>query len=346
MSRLRPRLTLPVRPLVCLLLIAASLASLGLLPPGDSAAAPRDAIDAAAQAGLVRLSVYFQQNLNSGCTPRPGRANCAGSLSPDQNAGVLSAIRAALPPGFNTFDAFYVDGQGTRYGTNEVGGVYSVPFEDPGQRGVAGVQVRSTEGGTPGPFVTYTFAGLRTILHPPSDIWLPPSPTPLPPGPSGALRLAAPTSADQLTIWPLVLFTDTIQVGSVTALLPFTTTYTVNAWSRLCYSGYTGGGINCSGIDIEGWFNYGFDPSQGVALWLENMNDPMRGQGQVATYTSLPAGWDGTNADSTGAWMASPTGNVSQQSCLAMQRAGDQHQRVLLPIADRSNNLPDRKSVV
>jgi hypothetical protein len=160
----------------------------------------------------------------------------------------------------------------------------------------------------------------------------------LPPGPSGALRLAAPASADQLTIWPLVLFTDTIHVGSVTALLPFTTTYTVNAWSQLCYGSAFGSNINCSGIDIESWFAYGLDPSQGVALWLENMNDPLRGQGQVATYTSLPAGWDGTNADSTGVWMASPTGIVSQQSCLAMQRAGDQHQRVLLPIADRSND--------
>jgi hypothetical protein len=323
------------RTLLALLLIGTSLSALGALAhAAGSAAAPRDAIDAAAQAGLVRLSIYFQENLNNGCAPRPGVVNCAGALSPDQNGGVLQAIRDALPPGFNTFDAFYVDSQGTRYGVIQVGGLYSVPFDQPGHPGAAGVQVRSTEGGTPGPFVTYTFAGLRSILHPPNAAWLGPSPTPMPQSPGGALHLAVPASADQLTIWPLVLFTDTIHVGSVTGLLGFSSSlYSPDMWAYLCYK------RSCSGADLDSWVANGLEPSAGVEGRLENMADPARGQGALVQYTSLPVGWDGTNAASTGLWMSTTTGNVSQQTCLYLRQAGDQHKRVVIAIADHSNSL-------
>src|SRR5689334_21802256 len=174
MPRPLARFHLPVRLLAVLLLTAVALAGFGLLAQAAAAPVyPRDAVDDAARAGLARLGDDFHGNMipgtNPACTPAPGATNCVTPLTVAQNAGILAAIHAVLPA---DVEAFYVDSQGARYGSDPVGAPVSVPFATgAGNNGVAGVQVRSTAGGTPGPFTTYTLASVSTILHPPSDPW-------------------------------------------------------------------------------------------------------------------------------------------------------------------------------
>jgi hypothetical protein len=305
MPRPLARFVLSVRLLAVLLLTAGAFAGFGFLAQAAAAPAyPRDAVDAAARAGLARLGDVFHGNMVSAahptCTPAPGATNCVTPVTVAQNADILAAIHAVLA---DNVEAFYVDSQGARYGTDPVGAPVSVPFAGPaGNDGVAGVQVRSTAGGIPGPFTTYTLASVSTILHPPSDPWWYGTPTPLP---QGAGRGQTPaTYPGHPLIWPIVLFTNTIAVNDWITFDSHTSGYASGTWGWACLTnGFTAANlVPCTQANIAGWMHTGFDPATGVFVWAEHQRDPNRGQGARVGYTSLPVGWDGTNAVSAGFW--------------------------------------------
>ncbi|HET7081451.1 MAG TPA: hypothetical protein VFM49_28815, partial [Chloroflexia bacterium] len=341
MPPLRPRFALPVRPLICLLLLGVTLGSLSLLASAAAApASPRDAVAAAARAGLARLADYFHTNMipgtNPACSPSPGATNCVAALTVQQNAGVLVAIQAVLP---DNVEAFYVDSTGARFGTDSIGAPVSVPFATgAGNDGVAGVQVRSTAGGIPGPFTTYTLVSVSTILHPPSDPWWYGTPTPLP---QGAHRNQDPvTYPGHLLIWPIVLFTSTIAVNDTVTFDSHTGGYASGTWGWACLTNNTSPFdlLVCSQANISDWMHNGFDPATGVRVWGELMRDPNRGPGAAVLYNSLPVGWDGTNADSTGFWTWGRTDTVPDDLAAVMQQAAAERWRVFLPIADRNDD--------
>jgi Flp pilus assembly protein TadG len=324
------------------------MALVALAVDGGNAFAQRriaqNAVDGAALAGTNQLRLYFSANMNNGCTPRSGETNCVGSLTPDQNAGVLQAIKAALQAagsnvsttpynaqaGTGDLEAYYVDSNGQRYGASAVGAVNTVPFSYAGSDGVAGVYVKTVARSE-----TY-FARLIGWDHVSADA-----------NGSAAMQSVAGIApqggpAGGPVLWPITIYTSTVNVnGGPTQLFDFNVNYGPGSWGKVCLGqGSNAGGINgCSGRDITTWLQNGFAVSANnrIAGWVEQMRDPNRAQGGAVLYDFMPLGWDGTNPGSTGLWMDSETGNIGNQDCLAMQAAGDVGQTVFIPISDRSN---------
>jgi putative Flp pilus-assembly TadE/G-like protein len=324
--------------------LIALMALVALAVDGGNAFAQRriaqNAVDGAALAGTNQLRLYFNANMNNGCTPRAGETNCVGSLTPDQNAGVLAAIKGALQAaGSNVsvapadLEAYYVDSNGRRYGASGVGAVTTVPFSYAGSDGAAGVYVKTVARAD-----TY-FARLIGWNSVSADA-----------NGSAAMQSVAgiapqggPAGGPGPILWPITIFGSTINVnGGPTQLFDFSTTYGSGSWGKLCLGpGFNAAGLgNCSGQDITTWLENGFAPSANnkIGGWAERLTDPNRSPGEVKYYDYMPLGWDGANANSTGLWMRTETGNIGQQDCLAMQRAGDAHQVVFIPISDRVND--------
>ena len=331
--------------------LIALMALVALAVDGGNAFAQRriaqNAVDGAALAGTNQLRLYFNANMNNGCTPRSGETNCVGSLTPDQNAGVLQAIKAALQAaggnvsttpynaqtGTGDMEAYYVDSNGQRYGASAVGAVNTVPFSYAGSDGVAGVYVKTVARSE-----TY-FARLIGWDHVSADA----NGSAAMQSVSGIAPQGGPAGGPGPILWPITIYTSTVNVnGGPTQLFDFNTTYGPGSWGKLCLGpGYNAASLgNCSGQDITTWLENGFAPSSSnrIGGWTELLRDASRGQGAVKYYDFMPLGWDGTQAGSTGLWMRTETGNLGQQDCLAMQRAGDAGQTVYIPISDRSNN--------
>ena len=322
--------------------LIALMALVALAVDGGNAFAQRriaqNAVDGAALAGTNQLRLYFNANMNNGCTPRSGETNCVGSLTPDQNAGVLQAIKAALQAaGSNVsvapadLEAYYVDSNGRRYGASAVGAVQVVPFSYAGSDGVAGVYVKTVARAD-----TY-FARLIGWNSVSADA----NGSAAMQSVSGIAPQGGPAGGPGPILWPVTIYTSTINVGGVTQLFDFDVTYGPGSWGKLCLGpGYNAAQLgNCSGQNITEWLRNGFSPSSTnqIGGWTEQLRDPNRGQGVVKYYDFMPLGWDGTQAGSTGLWMRTETGNMGQQDCLAMQAAGDVGQTVFIPISDRSN---------
>jgi hypothetical protein len=318
------------------------MALVALAVDGGNAFAQRriaqNAVDGAALAGTNQLRLYFNANMNNGnCVPRSGETNCVGDLSPDQNAGVIQAIKATLQAaGGNVsidpsdLQAYYVDSNGQRYGAYQVGGVTRVPFSYAGSDGVAGVYVKTVARSE-----TY-FARLIGWDHVAADA----NGSAAMQSVSGIAPQAGPPGGPVL--WPITIYTSTVNVnGGPTQLFDFNVNYGPGSWGTLClHQGYNAGNLsNCSGSEITTWLENGFSPSANNTIvgQAELMRDPNRAQGEVKQYDFMPLGWDGTNPGSSGFWMGTKTGNIGQQDCLAMQRAGDARQTVFIPISDRSN---------
>ena len=326
-----------------LIIIAGALIGLmalvALAVDGGNAFAQRriaqNAVDGAALAGTNQLRLYFNANLNNGCTPVPPQTNCVSALSPDQNAGVIQAIKTTLQAaGSNVsidpsdLDAYYVDSNGQRYGAYQVGGVNSVPFSMAGSDGAAGVYVKTVARSE-----TY-FARLIGWDHVAADANGSAAMQSL----AGIAPQAAPPGGPVL--WPITIYTGTVNVnGGPTQLFDFNTIYGAGSWGKVCLGqrSNAGGLGGCSGSDITAWLQSGFAVSADnkIAGWTESMRIQGRPPGAGMFYDFMPLGWDGTNAGSTGLWMDSETGNIGQQDCRAMQAAGDLGQTVFIPISDR-----------
>jgi hypothetical protein len=326
------------------------MALVALAVDGGNAFAQRriaqNAVDGAALAGTNQLRLYFNANMNNGCSPRNGETNCVGSLTPDQNAGVLQAIKAALQAagsnvsttpynaqtGTGDLEAYYVDSNGQRYGASAVGAVNTVPFSYAGSDGVAGVYVKTVARSE-----TY-FARLIGWDHVSADA----NGSAAMQSVSGIAPQGGPAGGPGPILWPITIYTSTVNVGGVTQLFDFNTTYGAGSWGALCLGpGFNAAGLgNCSGADITNWLENGFAPSSSnqIGGWTERLTDSQRGPGAAAHYDYMPLGWDGADHNSTGLWMRTETGNLGQQDCLAMQRAGDVGQTVFIPISDRGTD--------
>jgi len=318
--------------------LVALMALVALAVDGSNAFAQRriaqNAVDGAVMAGQSQMAQLFASHRYE--TPA-GPKVWPITGAEDRTIMLASIVKTLEANGADTvdvqhggtFQAFYLNHDGTRYGV--VGAGKPVPFADgdgSGSAGVQGIWVESTVH-----HETY-FARIIGVNQVGSDA-----------NSTGKIEgIQGVSDIKSNDLIPFAIYTDETPNlhGDVQLSAGFSRTYNIGSWNLICFRAANAALYRCNESDITTWMG-GYNPGRlpattyGPSYYLEQPN------GSYGTYMAnesyLPMRNDGdpSHTYATGIWMVTfgPSVTPSSSTLNLINQAISAHRQVLVPIINK-----------